>query len=86
MEWALYLLIMHGASGYADEDQFGGIERLDTYKTKVECEELAKDLSQANGKIALQFVGGQPDTYLERQQNSHMAYTCAAVPKAYIYE
>mgnify|MGYP001592107040 CR=1 FL=1 len=81
MEWALYLLIMNGSHPEFARDQFTSTELLGTYETRLECEDLAQDLSRAAGKVDRIYQRGSMAPWgLER------AYFCTPVPKAYIYE
>ena len=79
MEWALYLLIMyeHGQSNSSKNSV--GIERLATYQTSGECENIAINLANAAIHTSKSFHGPSINT-IEHQ------YTCAPVPEAYIYE
>jgi hypothetical protein len=58
---------------------------LGTYKTLGECQPVAKELSAETDELVV------PKTYMKgsiqySSDEVKLLYTCAAVPKAYIYE
>ena len=79
MEWALYLLIMYGHGQSNSSKNSVGLERLATYQTSGECENIAINLANEAIHTTKSFHGSSTDNVEHR-------YTCAAVPEAYIYE
>jgi hypothetical protein len=80
MEWAL-MLFMAMKTGAASE-------LLGTYKTMLECQTVAelasqKAYEQDRDSDGLRTLDGYGSFTMEQVQ---LYYTCAPVPKAYIYE